>query len=253
MKISIVTVCFNSEATIEDTILSVLSQTYENIEYIVVDGGSKDATLNIIEKHRDKITKVISEPDDGIYDAMNKGISLCTGDVIGILNSDDVFASDTVVDSIAKQFINDSSISILYGDICIVDRHDLSKTLRRYSLPRLYNWKLRIGLMPPHPSTFVRTGLYEDFGVYKTDYKIAADFEFFVRTVLRHKKQPSYMPETITLMRHGGVSSAGFRSVMISTDEMVRALKDNGYFSNRFICSLRLPIKLFSKLIGTNL
>ncbi|WP_244369894.1 glycosyltransferase family 2 protein [Pseudoalteromonas xiamenensis] len=176
MKISIITVCYNSAAIIEDTIKSVIAQTYDNIEYIIVDGGSKDETLTIVEKYKEHVDVLISEPDKGIYDAMNKGIEVSTGEIVGILNSDDFYEREDVIRAVVENF--DSSIDLLFGDLVFVKPENLKKVTRYYSLPKFKRWHLRFGWMPPHPATFIRKEVYNQFGLYKTHYRISADYEF---------------------------------------------------------------------------
>lgn len=253
MKISIITVCFNSESTIEDTIKSVLSQDYEDIEYIIIDGGSKDRTLEIIHKYSDHISKIVSEPDKGIYDAMNKGIRLSTGELIGILNSDDMFASDDTVSKVVGRVDEVSSEMIYFGDIAIVDREHVGNVKRRYSVSEFTKSKLKLGVMPPHPATFVPRSIYERIGVYKIDYKIAADFEFYVRATIKNCIPAKNIGIHIVNMRDGGISTSGLNFFKISSGEMTRALKDNGIWSHPVITSVRLPLKFWSKVSGRSL
>ena len=162
MKVSIITVCYNSSATISDTIESVISQSYPDIEYVVVDGGSTDGTLEIIEQYRDDITHFISEPDEGIYDAMNKGISICSGDIIGILNSDDFYDSPNVINKIALNFPVDCDL--IFGDVVYVEKDNILHRVRHLGAARFKPWKLRFGWMPPHAATFLKASVYEEFG-----------------------------------------------------------------------------------------
>ncbi len=174
MKITIITVCYNSAATLEKSILSVAGQTYKNIEYIIVDGNSKDETIAIIKKYEDKITKWISEPDQGLYDAMNKGIAMATGDLIGILNSDDTFYSNTVLSAIAA-FHTQNSIDASVGNI--VQHKEDGKVVRVYSAKYWKPEKLKMGFMPPHPSIFFKRELFDTLGNYELGYTIGADYE----------------------------------------------------------------------------
>ena len=186
MKVSIITVCYNSEATIRDTIESVFAQDYSDIEYITVDGGSSDGTLDIIQEYEKRIDIVISESDNGIYDAMNKGIQSATGDVIGILNSDDFFEYPSVISDVVNQFKCNPESNLVFGDVVIVDPTDTKKIVRFYRSNKFKTWKLRFGWMPPHPSSFFKRSAYVLAGNYSLDYKIAADYELFVRMLMVH-------------------------------------------------------------------
>lgn len=252
MKISIITVCFNSEKTIEDTIKSVLSQNYNDVEYIVVDGASKDRTIDILNKYRNEISTIISEPDRGIYDAMNKGINVATGDWIGILNSDDFFANNDVLSCVASFVKHNESADIVYGDVNLVEAGITSKVTRHYVMKNFKPWKLRVGLMPPHPSTFVKVDVYKRNGLYKTDYKVAADFEFYVRCSLKKNNVILRIPKLLVLMREGGISTSGLNWLFVNSRELAKALRDNGLKSNSLVTSLRLPVKLFSKYFKTS-
>lgn len=246
MKISIITVCYNSAATIEDTIKSVLSQDYQEIEYIIIDGGSSDATLEIINKYRDQITTVISEPDKGIYDAMNKGIKNSTGDIVGILNSDDFYESKDVISKTVDYF--DSETDVVFGDLIFVKPDDLEKVTRFYSLPNFKSWKLRYGWMPPHPATFIKKSVYDKCGLYKINYKISADYEIFVRFLLVNKVSYKHISKILVRMRDGGVSTSGLKSSITLNREIVNACNENGVYTNLLILMLKLPFKLLELL-----
>jgi glycosyltransferase involved in cell wall biosynthesis len=242
MKVSIVTVCYNSAATIEHTIQSVLSQSYENIEYIIVDGGSNDATLDIINSYKDKISKVISEPDKGIYDAMNKGVMNASGEVVGILNSDDFYETNESVSQVIAAFEND--IDVVFGDLVFVKPENLNHITRFYSLPKFKAWKLKFGWMPPHPSSFIKKSLYDKYGLYKINYKISADYEIFIRFLLVHKARFKHINKTLVRMRDGGVSTSGIKSSITLNNEIVKACKENGIYTNIFILFFKLPFKV---------
>ncbi|TDF81204.1 glycosyltransferase family 2 protein [Pseudomonas sp. H9] len=244
MKISIVTVSYNSAATIRDTIESVLSQSYKDIEYIIVDGGSKDGTMTIVEEYRDKISSVISEPDKGIYDAMNKGIALATGDVIGILNSDDYYEADDAVEAVALSFRAAPESSVIFGDIVFVSPDDLTKVTRFYGAAHFRSWKLRFGWMPPHPATFIRADAYKMVGPYSLQYKISADYEMFVRLLLVCKQKYTRLDKVIVRMRAGGVSTSGFKSSMRLNSEIVQACRRNGVYTNLLMVLSKIPFKL---------
>ena len=241
MKISIITVCYHSATTLEDAIKSVLAQNYLNIEYIVIDGGSTDGTASILKKYKGRIAKIVSEPDDGIYDAMNKGISLATGDVIGILNSDDFYGSADVVGNLVRAFTKETDMVI--GDVAFVDRVNVQKRLRYVSGSGFSPWLLRFGWMPPHPATFMRKNVYETFGYYKTDFAIAADYEFFVRTLTVGRMKTVHASTVLVTMRDGGASTGGFKSTLVISREILRALRENRIYSNSLFVWSRLPLK----------
>ncbi|ESP95138.1 MULTISPECIES: glycosyltransferase family 2 protein [Pseudoalteromonas] len=243
MKVSIVTVCYNSAETIEDTIRSVVSQTYDDIEYIIVDGGSTDNTLKIVDKYKAHIDVLISEPDRGIYDAMNKGVEAATGDVVGILNSDDFYETKESVASIVSEF--DDATDIVFGDLVFVNADNLSKVTRFYSLPKFAPWKLRFGWMPPHPATFIRKSSYDKHGLYKLDYKISADYEMFVRLLLVHKLSFKHVAKTLVRMRDGGVSTSGIQSSIRLNQEIVKACLENSIYTNLLFLLTKIPFKLF--------
>ena len=225
MKISIITVCYNSAKTIDKTILSVANQTYKNIEYIIVDGNSNDNTLRIIQKHDDKISKWISEPDQGLYDAMNKGIEMATGDLIGILNSDDTFNSNTVIEEIVN-FHRHNDIDASVGNI--VQHKDNNKIVRLYTSKYWNPEKLKIGFMPPHPSIFLKRELFGLYGFYDLGFKIGADYELITRFFLKNKITWKYSGIITTAMLVGGLSSSGSSSYKLITKEIQKALKMNG-------------------------
>ncbi|WP_027420220.1 glycosyltransferase family 2 protein [Crocinitomix catalasitica] len=210
MKISLITITYNSDKTLIDTINSVRNQTYNNIEYIIVDGGSKDETLKIIENNKDIITHFISEPDKGIYDAMNKGVNLATGDIVGILNSDDFYANKDVISKVVNQF-NDN-VDGVYADLNYVDPIDTTKTIRVWKSGNYIEGSFKKGWMPPHPTFFVKKEVYNNFGGYSIKLKSAADYEFMLRVIHKEKIRISYLPETIVMMRAGGLSNASLKN-----------------------------------------
>ena len=243
MKISIITVCYNSATTIEKTIQSVASQSYPNIEYIIVDGNSKDETLSIIKKHQDKVTKWISEPDKGLYDAMNKGIVLATGDYIGILNSDDTFHSTEVIANIADfHKINDVDASV--GNI--VQHKEDGKIVRLYSAQYWKPEKLKIGFMPPHPSIFFKKELFEKYGIYDLGFTIGADYELITRFFLKNNISWQYSGITTTAMLVGGLSSSGASSYKLISKEIQKALTMN----NIPFSSTKIRMRFLWKIIG---
>ena len=247
MKISIITATYNSGKTLRDTIESVLRQTYTDFEYIIKDGGSKDDTLEIVKAYAPKFgdrLKVISEPDQGIYDAMNKGIQMATGDVIGILNSDDFYTSDDALQVIADAFAN-NDIDATYGDIHFVNDDDLSKCVRYYSSAIFRRSFMRLGLMPAHPSFYCKKAVYEKYGTFDTSYKVAADFENLLRIIYVGNIKTKYIPKDFVTMRTGGASTAGLSSRTQIMKDHLRALKANGIYSNVFLLSLRYVYKVY--------
>ena len=243
MKVSIITVCYNSGETIEKTFQSVGQQTYSEIEYIVIDGGSKDSTVKCILNSRSLISKWVSEPDKGLYDAMNKGIAMATGDIVGILNSDDTFYSSTVIEEIAN-FHKNNNIEASVGSII---QHKLSgKVVRLYSSRHWKPEKLKIGFMPPHPSIFFKRELFNKFGLYDLDFKIGADYELITRFFLKNKIIWKYSGITTTAMLVGGLSSSGSSSYKLITKEIQKALN-----MNRVVFSpLKIKIRFFWKIIS---
>lgn len=209
MKVSIITVCLNNRTTIRATLDSVLSQSHSDLEYLIIDGGSHDGTLEIIEQYRQHSIKVISEPDTGIYDAMNKGIALATGEIVGILNADDIYADSTVLGRVADAFHN-PVVDACYGDLVYIDSQDSSRIRRFWKSGPYQQHKLYYGWMPPHPTFFVRRTCYTNYGTYRTDLGTSADYELMVRYLLCHKLKPAYVPEVLVKMRIGGASNASF-------------------------------------------
>jgi glycosyltransferase involved in cell wall biosynthesis len=243
LKISIITVCYNSSMTIEKTILSVKNQTYKNIEYIIIDGDSKDHTLEIIQKHKHTISKCISEPDKGLYDAMNKGIKLATGDLIGILNSDDTFNSNTVIEEISN-FHKQNDIDASVGNI--IQHKENGKIIRFYSSKYWDPQKLKIGFMPPHPSIFLKRELFNKLGYYDLGFKIGADYELITRYFLKNNIIWKYSGITTTSMLVGGISSSGASSYNLISKEIQKALSMNGLkFS-----PLKIRSRFFWKIIS---
>ncbi len=209
VKISIITIAYNSEETIEDTIKSVISQSYPNIEYIIIDGGSTDGTLAIINKYREHISILVSEPDKGIYDAMNKGVEKATGNLVGILNSDDFYTDNSVIQSIADNIENYDGI---YADLVYVDRENTNKTIRYWEAKAYKEGSFLKGWMPPHPTFFVRKKIYDKYGTYNLSLKSAADYELMLRLIHKERINITYLHKIITKMRVGGQSNASLKN-----------------------------------------
>lgn len=244
MKISIITVCYNSEATLEDTIKSVASQTYRDIEYIIVDGNSKDSTVDIIKKYPKVVSQWISEPDKGLYDAMNKGIAMASGDYMGILNSDDTFYEKETIEKVVA-FLQENPLDACTGDIV---QHKNGKLIRRYSSKNWNPEKLKIGFMPPHPSIFFRKNLFKQYGDYVLGYKIASDYELIIRYFIKHKISWKYSNIITTSMAVGGASSSGLSSYHIITEEVRKAFTSNDISYSPFKVKYRAVWKLLGFL-----
>ena len=242
MKISIITVCYNSDRTIEDTFKSVKEQTYRDIEYIVIDGNSKDNTINLIKKYNDIITYWTSESDKGLYDAINKGIALATGDYVGIINSDDVFYSPKTIEEVAGFLQKNHNIDAISGDIV---QHKRGKIIRKYSSANWTPEKLKIGFMPPHPSIFIKTELFNKFGYYKLGYKIGADYELIIRYFLKYNIKYKYSGIITTSMAVGGASSSGLESYNKITEEINKAFKQNNIDYSPIKVKFRFIWKIF--------
>ncbi len=247
MKISIITATYNSAATLRDTIESVLSQTYVNFEYLIVDGASSDNTLNIIKSYESRFQgklHYISEPDKGIYDAMNKGIRMATGDVVGILNSDDFYTSNDVLEQVSNE-LKQADIDAVYGDVHYVKAGNLNKLVRYYSSrPFRRSW-MRLGYMPAHPSFYCRREVYQKCGAFDTSYRVAADFENLLRLIFVHRINTKYIPKDFVTMRTGGASSSGLQSHKQIMRDHLKALRSNGIYSNAFLLGLRYVYKMW--------
>lgn len=230
MKISIITVSFNSDKTIEDTLKSVVNQDYKDIEYIIIDGGSTDKTLDIVEQYKANIALVISEKDKGIYDAMNKGVARATGDVIGILNSDDFYVDHHVISKIAEEF--KASVDGVYADLVYVDPINTEKITRTWHSGSYKQGAFLKGWMPPHPTFFVRKSVYEKFGAYSLQLRSAADYEFMLRVIHKQKIKLAYLPEIVVRMRAGGASNASIKNRLKANKEDRLAWEMNGLRPN---------------------
>lgn len=242
MKISIITAAYNSGMTLCDTIESVLRQSYPNIEYIIVDGASKDDTMDIVHRYEPKFgsrLKVVSEPDKGIYDAMNKGIRMATGEIVGILNSDDFFTSDEVVQNIAAAFESEKDIEAVYGDIHFVKDDNLAKCTRYFSSRYFRPWLLRFGFMPAHPSFYCRKTVLEKYGLYDLQYRTSSDFEMMVRLFAKHHIRAKYLDMDFVTMRAGGESTAGLASKKKVNTDISRSLKAHGIYTNQAMQAVR--------------
>lgn len=256
MKISTITATWNSGKTIEDTLNSVMCQKYDNVEHIIKDGGSKDNTLEICERYfnalysstdtlpkRMKTMKILSGKDNGIYDAMNQGIEAATGDIIGILNSDDFYTSDDVLDTVAKEFESDPSLEAVYGDIHFVKDSDLKKCTRYYSSSYFRPWLLRFGFMPAHPSFYVRKEVYQKYGLYDLQFRTSSDFEWIVRLFAENKIKAKYIHKDFVTMREGGASTADMEAKRKVNNDIVASLKKHGIFTCSTFKYVRYAVK----------
>jgi glycosyltransferase involved in cell wall biosynthesis len=227
MKVSIITVCLNSVHTIDDTIKSVLSQSFKDIEHIVVDGGSNDGTLNILSRYKGKISRIISEPDKGIYDAMNKGIKAATGDIIGILNSDDYYSDRFRIEKIVKE-MTEKSVDSCHGDVVFVRRDEPDRIVRYWSEGQFSMRKFKMGWMPYHGTFYVKSKVFKQYGLYREDFPLAADYELMLRFLGKHNISTTYIPEVILKVRTGGASKPGICNTVKMTMENFRAWRVNG-------------------------
>lgn len=229
MKISIITVVYNNEATIRQAIESVLNQSYSAIEYIIIDGNSKDLTVSIIEEYKDKLGFFSSEPDKGLYDAMNKGIKAATGDVIGILNSDDLYQDNEVIKDIMNLFNSDSGLDIVYGNLVYVKKEQVDQVVRNWKSKEYYAKFFDDGNVPPHPSLFLKKSVYEKVGFFDLNFKLAADYEFMFRVFKKHNFNAKYIDRLIVKMRLGGETNKSFKNIINQNKEILKAWKQNGF------------------------
>jgi len=242
--VSVITVVFNNKDTIESTIKSVLGQTYKNIEYIVVDGGSTDGTVDVIKKYNKYISKWISEPDNGIYDGMNKGIKMATGQIIGILNSDDVCADNKVIEVVVKA-IEENSADCCWGDLVYIDRENTDKIIRYWKSSEFKEGKFKRGWMPPHPTFFVKKYVYEKYGYFNLDFPIAADYELMLRLLEKYKIRSCYIPKVLVKMRTGGKSNRSLVNIIKANIECYKAWKVNELSINPLVFLIKPASKIF--------
>lgn len=254
MKITIITVTFNSGETVRDTIESVLKQGYLNYEYLVIDGGSKDNTVDIVKEYEPQFggrMKWISEKDKGMYDGINKGIRMATGEVVGIINSDDFYHRSDIFNIIAKSFEENKDIQAIYGDVRFVHSDNLEKTVRYYSSKHWKPWRFRFGFMPAHPTFFTYKENFEKYGYYQYDYHIAADYELLIRHLYTNKVPAKYVPVDFMKMRTGGRSTNGWKANVLLNKEIVRACKENGIWTCMPLLFMKYFIKVF-ELVKTH-
>jgi len=249
MKISIITVVYNGKNTIEDCLRSVRNQTYPSIEHIIIDGGSTDGTVEVIKRYEDRIVYWISEPDKGIYDAINKGIRESTGDIIGILHSDDFYTDENVINDVVKA-ISANKVDSCYGDIIYVDRKDTNKVTRYWRAGEYDREKFRKGWMPPHPTFFCKRSIYEKYGLLNLDFPLAADYELMLRFLYKYQVSATYIPRILVKMRTHGTSRPG-KYTLGAIIENYRAWKVNN-LEYPFTMLLKPFLKTFQFLISTS-
>lgn len=243
MRVTVITVCLNSAKTIADTLRSIYHQTYAEIEHIVIDGGSTDDTIKIIREFANSNTVFVSEPDQGIYDAMNKGLNLATGEIVGFLNSDDFYADTRVLEMVVDEFKSDV-IDACYGDIIFTSRNN-PKKIKRYWRPGEFDKKkFAYGWMPPHPTLFVKSSIYRDVGFFNLKYKIQSDFDMAIRLFLLRTLKISYIPEILVIMRLGGASNSSLLNILKGNVEAANAVTDNNLFFGPWF----IILKIFNKL-----
>lgn len=247
MRVSIITVCYNSESTLLDTINSVVKQSYSDIEYIIMDGGSKDGTLEILEKYESEIAKIVSEPDNGMYDALNKAIDLCTGEIIAILNSDDIYADQKVIEDVVDLFKRKQADAV-YGDLNYVSKDDLTKVSRNWKAGNFNDNKFINGWMPPHPSFFVKKDCYLNYGKFNLGLVSAADYELMLRFIHKHRIKLAYLDRVLVYMREGGLSNTTFSSRLRGNKEDKLAWKINN-LKPRFYTTYLKPLRKIKQFL----
>jgi glycosyltransferase involved in cell wall biosynthesis len=230
MKISIITVVYNAVSTINDSINSVINQThFSEVEYIIIDGGSTDGTLQILNNFRNFITILISEKDGGIYDAMNKGIMRASGDIVGILNADDLYLNNTILENVVNIFKSDQSLDIVYGDLVYVKKNNTDSFVRIWKSRPYYSTFFEDGNVPPHPSIFIKNSVYKKAGKFNLDFKLAADYEFLLRIFKKFSFKSRYYDIIFVKMRYGGATNKNIKNIILQNIEILRAWNTNGF------------------------
>ncbi len=242
--VSVITVCLNNSKTIKDCLNSVRVQTYQNIEHIIVDGGSTDGTLKIIDEFRSDHAKVVSEPDFGVYDAMNKGLLLANGDIVCFLNSDDRYVDENVIDAVVTHFAVTGADTVL-ADVNFFDPRRPHLIVRKYPACRFKPTFLKFGWMPPHPGFFARRKIYDQYGSFDVSYTIAGDFEFIARVFSSDRISYSYLNKAAVSMATGGISTSGLKSKITLNREVMRACKQNGIRTNWLCLMMKYPLKIW--------
>jgi len=250
VKVSIITVCYNAEKHIEETIQSVLSQDFNDLEYLLIDGGSNDSTVEIVNKYNSKIDFIISKKDEGMYDAMNKGIKLAKGELIGILNAGDLFVNEKVVSEIVNKIEEKDAI---YADLDYVNELNTNKVIRKWKSGEFNFTNFKYGWMPPHPTLFIRKKIYENFGMYRLDYKTAADYELMLRIFYKNECSAVYLNKVIVKMRVGGASNSSIKNRINANMEDRKAWKDNELKPYWFTLFLKPARKIIQYLHFNNI
>lgn len=247
MRVSVITVCYNSAKSINRSITSVLEQSHEDVELVIIDGGSTDGTLEVVNKHLDTRVKVVSEPDSGIYDAMNKGLRNASGDIVCFLNSDDYYVDETVLSEVVAR-INNNVCDIVLGDVDFFDPRRPQNIVRKYPARRFKLERLKFGWMPPHPGFFARRKIYDKHGFFDDAYKVAGDFEFVARIFSASKIDFIYLDRVVVRMSLGGVSTSGLASKILLNREVMRACKQHGIRTNWLFLMVKYPLKLWDMM-----
>lgn len=243
MKVSVITVAFNSVTTIADTLASVAKQTWPDVEHIVIDGASTDGTLEVLKRCGGHLARLVSEPDAGIYDAMNKGVLAATGEVVGFLNADDQYANGDVLGMVARA-VDEGHLDAVFGDVAFYSDASPKRLIRRYRANRFRPDRLAWGWMPAHPGLFVRRQIFERVGLFSTSYRIAADFEWIARAFYRESLRYRHLPATLVHMRTGGISTGGWRNTVLLNREVMRACRANGIPTNWIKLLSKYPAKI---------
>jgi len=243
MKMSVITVCYKSAGTLAQTLQSIVDQDWPSVERIVIDGGSTDGTADILERFRSRLAYIVSEPDHGVYDAMNKGLALASGDVIGFLNADDVYADREVLSRVMT-VMEREGLDALLGDVEFFRPEEPTRTVRRYRSSRFRPDRIAWGWMPAHPALFLHRRVYERFGLFRTDYRIAGDFEYCARIFRDNTLVYRSLPEMLVRMRTGGISTGGWRNTVLLNQEVMRACRENGIDTNMLKIFSKYPAKM---------
>jgi glycosyltransferase involved in cell wall biosynthesis len=243
MRISVITVCFNSASTIDRALQSVAIQDWPDIEHIVIDGASRDGTLDVIERHRHHLAVVVSEPDKGIYDAMNKGLAKATGDIVCFLNADDAYAASDVLSQVAHEMAL-HRLDALFADVAFFKPDAPDRVVRRYRSGRFHPDRLAWGWMPAHPALFMKRSIYQQLGGFRTHFRIAGDFDFIARAFGPGQLRYRHLTRVLVRMQAGGVSNAGLRSKWRLNQEVLRSCRENGIRTNLFKILSKYPAKL---------
>ena len=244
MKVSIITVVYNNRATVLDALMSIKRQSYKNIETIVIDGCSTDGTVDVLNSNKDLISILVSEPDGGIYDAMNKGIQRASGDIIGILNSDDIYDNERVIDLVVEEFEADRSLDILYSDLVYVSRGNVDKIIRKWKSSTYTRNFFEYGIVPPHPTVFLKKRVYEMAGVFNLNFSLAADYEFMLRIFKKHNFNSKYVNEVFVKMRLGGATNKSVKNIVLGNLQIFQSWRVNGLN----IPVLLMPLKIVKRI-----